>query len=330
MSRTSIKALLLASLSLKAVAERNTTSYNPSETLGSSNPEMVVGSYEYRLFEEGNAHPNATRSVTFKPFEWFGQEPEIADREWTWQPEFTELGPLIDPHVVNVAYDFSWERGGNMSSALGNSTGPFCVSITSIDYPTNVTNAYTDDNTDSVDCTPVLGEECVNAILRDGANTVGGSYCNGPQTTWSELPECASTIGYASDISQYPGIGTTNLNSGNSTANATINGKTVPHPNRESGDGFYSKSSGSVNGTNTTAYYAATNQLHVVMMDTQLPDSSGSGGGVGRPNLLCMRVNTTILDETDSDEGAGPSVRVSLGMMYTAMLAAVGSVVFFI
>lgn len=189
-----------------------------------------------------------------------------------------------------------------------------------------MTNAYTDDNTDSVDCTPVLGEECVKAILEDGANSAGGPYCGGPRTTWSQLPECASTIGYASDTSQY-GIGTTNLNSGNSTANSTINGKTVPHPNRESGDGFYSTSSGAINGTNTTAYYAATNQLHVVMINTMLPISSG--GGIGNPNLLCMRVNTTILDESHDDEGAGPIVRVSLGMTYTAMLAAVAGVAFF-
>lgn len=83
MDRKFINASLLAALSLRALAESDTKNYDPIISMGSSNAEDM-DSYGYNLFEEGNTHPNSTRSVSFKPFGWFTQEPEIADREWTW------------------------------------------------------------------------------------------------------------------------------------------------------------------------------------------------------------------------------------------------------
>ena len=84
MDRNYIKAALLAPLVLRVAAQSDTTTYGPIISIGGSNPGNL-GSDEYELFEEGNTHPNATRSVTFKPFEWYTQDPEVAEREWTWR-----------------------------------------------------------------------------------------------------------------------------------------------------------------------------------------------------------------------------------------------------
>lgn len=40
--------------------------------------------------------------------------------------------PLENPSYVSTTWDFAWSSGGNISQALGNSTGPLCVSILDI------------------------------------------------------------------------------------------------------------------------------------------------------------------------------------------------------
>ena len=184
----------------------------------------------------------------------------------------------------------------------------------------------------------------MDAILYQGDGVAGSGACRGPATSWTLLPECASTIGYAASFVPYASIVTSNINSGNSTANYTspVNGTDIPNPNRASGQGFYGKSSGAIDGANATVYYNATNQLQVLMLNTQVRISGGSS--MGSPSLLCMRVNTTSLstgedgsgngsedgseDGSGDDEGAGPIVRVSLGMTCSAMLAVVASVAY--
>ena len=39
------------------------------------------------------------------------------------------------PHIVNLAYDFSWEGGGNMTTALGGSKYPFCAQVVQVSRP---------------------------------------------------------------------------------------------------------------------------------------------------------------------------------------------------
>lgn len=149
------------------------------------------------------------------------------------------------------------------------------------------------------------------------------------------LPECAGTLGYAASLTQYATIGTTNLNGRNSTNNYTntTNGTEIPYPNRESGDGFYAYSSGAIEGANTTVYYIVTNQVQVAMLNTYFTTISG---GIGSPNLICMRVNTTSLpeedgaedDEAEDDKVSGSVMKGSLGITWAAMLAVVASVAY--
>ena len=38
-----------------------------------------------------------------------------------------ELGPLVDPHVVNTVHELEWEGDEDLSEALGGTDGRFCL-----------------------------------------------------------------------------------------------------------------------------------------------------------------------------------------------------------
>lgn len=88
MVRIASKTSLLAALALRAAAaaeeDNDKQSYRQTISTTDANPNKE-GTLGYDLFEKANAHPNTARSVTWKPYESFTEEPEIADREWTWR-----------------------------------------------------------------------------------------------------------------------------------------------------------------------------------------------------------------------------------------------------
>ncbi|KAF3807736.1 hypothetical protein GCG54_00007469 [Colletotrichum gloeosporioides] len=166
------------------------------------------------IYREAITNPKAMRSVKFVPFSGL-ISPKVYGKDpyWTWRVNVTEFAfpsginvtdavtgaeqPVENPSYVSTTWDFAWSSGGNIPQALGNSTGPLCVSILDIvAYPANVTNLYTDENANNTDCTPILGEACVRAILREGSNFSRGIRCNSPRTSWGTLPECNNTLGY--------------------------------------------------------------------------------------------------------------------------------------
>lgn len=198
---------------------------------------------------------------------------------------------FVDPHVVNTVYDFEWPGGGNISSALNYSTDPFCIStIDMIGMPANVSNLYTESNAESSDCGPILGDKCVSAITDTLSSLPGGSGCYANPTGWFSLPSCASTLGYA--YSQTPkhrsAIQTWNFNNASNSSGSSL-----------SGEAFWGAMSDASNGTNTTTYESAVNQLQIMLITPAV----GSGQPV--PQLLCMRVNTSHLPEEAGGNGSG-------------------------
>lgn len=170
-----------------------------------------------------------------------------------------------------------------------------------IDLPVNVTNAYTEDDTNDASCVPVLGQACVDAILSDGRISRGSAVgsCTSPSRYWFEIPECQSTLGYAQAVGGSPGTFTTSIGVGNDSSNATNSWK--------NGEGWYASFSAPRNGSGSTAYYTTANQLNMVKVNPILSSqvvsapTTESGGHIPGPELLCMRVNATKLPTGDTN-----------------------------
>lgn len=204
------------------------------------------------------------------------------------KPEFVDEEPgFVDPHVVTTSYDFTFPSSFALnSSSVSNTTiYPFCIGHWSVfATPVNVSNTYTDKNTGSTDCAPALGSECVEAILKESRQETKSSCSS---YAWWDLPECIDTIGYATSYKKGEG--------------GTIIG-TELSSDYPSGESFYSATTAASNGTNTTPYEDAANALQVMMVNPRVDN-------LWRPQLLCMRVNTTQLqvpgNTTQPEQGPG-------------------------
>lgn len=204
----------------------------------------------------------------------------------------------VDPHVVNTAYDFTWPSGGKLSSALNFSNDSLCVSAATIEgMPANVSNFYTEDNTDNTDCAPVLGASCVAAIARSLTSRREGTGCYLGTDSWWSMHECSDILGYAynQNLKHGAGIIAWNLNSANRSSDHL------------SGDGVWGAMQDARNATNTTNYDTAVNQLQILLLDLVV---NGSRSGAGF-QMLCMRVNTSHLEETTGDGTDGESAASS-------------------
>ena len=265
-----------------------------------------------------------------------------------------ELGPLVDPHVVNTVHQLEWEGDEDLSEALGGTDEPFCVAYFHVsrhhegdnsrpkkfffswfglrtradtpqgDFPANVTNKITDETGKNSYCGPALGEACVRALKKDGRIQSG---CSGTKKPWFSLPECADTVGAVLRPAQ---IGTSTIANGKNSKNDTNTNSTSTGSKtfRDSGDGFLSISSAAFNGSDRETYYNATNRLQIVMLQANHPES---GSLNSEPKLLCMRVNTTELPEPEEGEAEGEGdgdgenmgfgLRASIGATFTAAFA---------
>ncbi|KAI0975254.1 hypothetical protein F4678DRAFT_484931 [Xylaria arbuscula] len=268
-----------------------------------SNPD----NYTRNLIDEGRQHPNATRSVNFKPFavsQDGSSADALKDEEWTWRVNVSDFAVpnaesganvLVDPHVVDTQYDLTWPKGGNLTSALPSRNDSVCFqNIGIFGNPANVSNAYTDDNTNSTDCTPVLGAECVSAIVDDARLASADGRCNGPLKSWFQIPACASTFGY-----------TYNENHDDTMVEFDYNATSL-----HSGEAFWGTNSAAFNGSNATVYESAANALQVMIVAPIVSN-------VSYPQLLCMRVNTTHLDVPG---GAGSLLQYNSGVVMATAL----------
>lgn len=200
-------------------------------------------------------------------------------------------------HQVEIEYVFSWPGGGELESIPGASrrNSSFCF-IAPISWGTakNITDKYTDANTDSTDCTPVLGSACVDAILTGSAEKDDGSYQGCWDRPWSEYPECADTFGIA-EYAPYQGEGLT-LET-NSLEPGYTSSRRHFHSIIERGG--VSSSGASLPGL----YENATNMLQVVLLRPPVART----GEAFSPTLNCMRVNTKEVVDVGSGGSEGNS-----------------------
>ncbi|KAI1120392.1 hypothetical protein F5Y10DRAFT_127619 [Nemania abortiva] len=249
---------------------------------------------------DASRNPTLSRSVTFKPFEQYWEflpdSSVLRDSEWTWRINVTNIAaPDADPHnatedthVVAATYDFTWPVAGNISTALDGSTSPLCLASLGelVDLPVNITNAYTDGT--GSDCAPVLGQDCVDAMLAQ-APVPNARDCNMTSTVlWSSIPECRGSFGVSSRLQDGFSVSTPAFNL-SATANHTW----------ESGQGFYWDITELVNGTASQDFLNLGNKVHILMMYTDL--GLGNSGGLQRPQLLCSRANVTELPDKDAN-----------------------------
>ncbi|KAK8135547.1 hypothetical protein PG984_003487 [Apiospora sp. TS-2023a] len=267
---------------------------------------VSVDEYFQRMPEEGEPvremlkAGSTERTVSFKPFETYWEllpkDSVLRDSEWKWLVK-TGQGPVTnssqsdgveDPYLVSTAYYFSWPKGNNISDALGGAKGTMCTStLESVDVPVSVLNKLPADDHGNGDCAPVLGQECVDALLskQGGAITVEGDSCRDLKQSWHDIPACRDSLGKdRKSATQWAG---TPLGGRNPANNATA-------PEWRSGHDFFLNISHPVTGRDSDEYLKRVNQLHVLMFDARIP-AERKGQFVGGPQLLCTRVNATKL-----------------------------------
>ncbi|KAK8137214.1 hypothetical protein PG984_005154 [Apiospora sp. TS-2023a] len=333
---TSTKNLVLFSTAVFAAKPAFSESYQPIYHAGIYNLSSGVSNYTASLYQQAAANPNATRSVKLHPFGWYsGQNPDYyRDIEWEWRVNVSDFAApdaeeksredgsrLVDPHVELTTYDFGWAGGQNLSDQIRTNASVCLTVAMSYDWPGNVTNRYADD--DGSSCDAVLGEECRRAIENKGMNQPQSHGCRAPAMSWDALPECADSLGYTRNATGQAGSVTYDINGFNGTQPAPgRNGTRIPGgtPNPTSGTGFFAFNSYPRNATNETAYYEATNRLHVVMIQAMLPINNGAA--MGQAKLMCMRVNTSKVEWEDPESSAMHGAGMS-----TAATAVVGIMV---
>lgn len=165
--------------------------------------------------------------------------------------------------MTNTVFELDWPKDESFRSALNGSTAPVCVAITTGNFRPNVTNLFTEDN-DSGDCTPILGEECINAIFASSSDLDDCSYDN-----WTDLPECASTLGSLGTYDEF-GLSRISFNmGGNQTAN-NASYEDAGYDAIASGTGgrygLYSHTTDAYNGTNTTLYEEEATRLYLMAL----------------------------------------------------------------
>ncbi|KAM7187609.1 hypothetical protein V8F20_010893 [Naviculisporaceae sp. PSN 640] len=290
-------------------------------------------SYSWSKSTQTGLKPNETRSIAFKPYP---EDLEYNSTKWTWRVNITDIpvpdketdfpvgkpsSKSPDTRALRITYDLSWPGGRSLRDTIANDSPRLCVSFPyTIGSMPNVTNNWPEANTDSPDCGPVLGQACVDAILKTSSEP-DANFCNGGRA-WSELPECQSSFGYHYHHRDSP-FGWYN------TLDMGID------PEVTSGERFnwigytYDRAS-----YNQSLYESAVNMLQIVLFQSEAPRSGGLNQTVmkeSRPVLACMRVRTDKLSEEQyqqiadgQDEDSG-STRSTNGPV---MLGALGFAVF--
>ncbi|KAI0538436.1 hypothetical protein GGR58DRAFT_468347 [Xylaria digitata] len=271
-----------------------------------------LDAYSLNTTINAQQHPNATRGVTFKPFGFeegtSGEIPAFRDIEWAWRinvsdfatPNSTTDGPgeTRDTHVVTTTYDFNWPASDELSTKLNGSTARFCLTTADFhDLPVNVTNAYTENGTNSTSCVSTLGQACVDAILKGGKfeGDPTSRYCQAPSQNWPGIPECQNTLGYTSKVARYFTLDTISRG----FSNYTTQNVTKAFINGGGWSGYFSAPQ---NSSGSNEYYTAMNRLHIVMINALQASSTGFESGYSQgAQLLCMRVNATKLPTNDTN-----------------------------
>ena len=257
-----------------------------------------------------------------------------------------------EQHVVDTLYDLSWEGSGNISLALGGSKKPLCVTVlhviifisqivcatdvtdervAQLPFPEEMLSKYTDGDADSTSCVPVLGNDCVHAIINqsEGGCECEDAMCDEADPFWA-LEECNSTLRHAHSLDGRQESVTGNLNPLNMTFvqyDRGPGGNMVSHK-LQSGDAIYYPASGGVERNALVCRNALTSLQIMVMTASVLIED----GFVDRSNLVYMRVHTGRVDrkisEEKTDEGSigniidkeNTAVRTGIQVVYMMMV----------
>ncbi|KAK0662924.1 hypothetical protein QBC41DRAFT_329476 [Cercophora samala] len=269
------KAAALATVSLVTLASAQ------------SNLDVALAAY---------SNPNATHNITFNPYPNVKQ---LADLEWTWRINISDS--LTDPFfnvstdfIVRTSYEFIWEDSPLNSTLaeaipeLGNQS--FCavqLVLSERGWPANITNLWTDEDANSTSCAPVLGQDCVDAIIKSAGSNNGGP-CLSPGGRWEDAPECASSLGY---------MYSSRLVSGKQFIDLSQARSGVPFT------GLASRQYSDLD--NKTLYENYLNDIHMLFINApvDLVRENGIFDTHAPKQLLCMRVNTSRREVDDDDEG---------------------------
>ncbi|GKT95249.1 hypothetical protein Ct61P_13099 [Colletotrichum tofieldiae] len=299
---------------------------SPGSGLGTS-PPSFFDNQTADIFREATAAPNATRSIRFRPFEGSGgTNAQLEQDEWTWRVNVTEFGlpylasnfsavNISNPSYFTTTYDLTWPAGGNISAAMRGSNSPFCVTTFDYLFPANVTDMYTQENTNSTDCEHILGEDCLNKLFYEG-NNLDGDQCVRP--AWNEIPECSGTLGAAVRASAGGRPFTFSLSTSDINLDSENNALNDAQP-IQSGEGVWAFESGVINRADATqGYLDATNRLQIFMFNTWIDIRNGR---VSKPNVLCMRVNTTSLARNTSGAASQDHTTAIMAAILVTMFA---------
>ncbi|KAH6632502.1 hypothetical protein F5144DRAFT_593239 [Chaetomium tenue] len=263
-----------------------------------------IQQHKYHLASNSTPPPPERSPGMTAVNEGFGA-PELTNPSLVLGVNVTDSHTDPNVHYVEITYDFSWPGDGSLDSTPGaakNPNGTFCVvAPTSWGTAKNITDKYTDANTHSTDCTPVLGSACVDAILTASAENDDGTRYGCLHGPWSKYPECADTFGiaeYAPYQKQGLELEVNSLESryfrSGETFNAFTEGGVLPDTNSPG------------------LYESAVNMLQVVLLR---PPVAGPGERPS-PTLNCMRVNTKEVVDGGSgseDGNSGASRHVAAG-----------------
>lgn len=167
-----------------------------------------------------------------------------------------------------------------------------------VEFSPNVTNLWTEENGNSTDCEPVLGEACLEALYVSD-RTLNRDGCDGSMPSWKTIPECNATFGYGAVIH---GARTSDLNPNVARDSTSMGGGDTPPVT--SGSEILGFGSGLVDGADAReAYLNASNRVRILIFNTWVGEERFNVK-LARPNIHCMRVNSTRV-ATSAAVGSG-------------------------
>lgn len=194
---------------------------------------------------------------------------------------------LVDPHVIDYSYGFSWPGDASLESALPENVTDVCFTTLALwATPANVSNLLLGDAAaDAGDCAAALGTACVDAIA---ASLEDSSDCSaGIETPWASLPACADTLGWAASQAYNPDYG-------------SLYARSLSQHNNQSGASVWGGWTGAQNGSDAAPYEALAAGLQVMAVAPVF-------GNVSRAQVLCTRIDAAQVEDDDEEDGGDMS-----------------------
>lgn len=195
--------------------------------------------------------------------------------------DFTQEGE----RAIHIGYDFSWPGGGKLGWAFPRFFVHYCaVAMITWGTAARVAEKFTDQHANSTDCTPALGDACVNAILASSVKRNESMGCF--DGLWSQLPGCADAFG----LDDYGPYGSHRL----------LLQKYELTDLTQSGRPFHVIPAEGANAELPGLYENAVNMLQVVLLRPPARVTNDTF----HPTLHCMRVQTKK-EESSAGSGGG-------------------------